>query len=237
MFRANEKTRVSEDIVEQIVDLIRSRDLEPGDRLPGERQLSETLGVSRNSTREALRKLETMGLVEIQQGRGTFVKDPSSEVLRGALVPHLFRDPRTLQKLFELREIIEVDAAARAARRINQTQVEKIRHWLQRMQRGIERGDIELAITADVEFHRQILVATENDILVDLMDEVIDMLRDMRRLTPGYAAQLPKALKQHRAILAALEAGDGEAAKEAMGAHLQHVRENSDLLDSEKEGA
>lgn len=234
MLRTIEKTRVSESAVEQIVELIRSGNFAPGEQLPGERQLAKTLDISRNSVREALRKLETIGLLEIRQGLGTFVKDPSSEVLRTALVPHFFSDPKTIEKLFEVREIIEVEAAARAAQRINDNQLQKLHHWLATMETSFARDDFETTVVADVEFHRQILIATENDILIDLMDNVVGMLRDMRRLGPGFIRLLPDSLAEHRAILAALKAHDSEDAKEAMRVHLAHVRRQTQALAEEE---
>ena len=235
MLRAIEKSRVSQGIVDQLVSLIRSGNFTPGDQLPGERQMAQKLGVSRNSVREALRTLETVGLIEIKPGKGTFVKDPSSEVLRAALVPHLFQDEDTFAKLFELREIIEVEAASRAAERISEEQLEQIGRWLNTMEVSVDNNDLEMALVADVEFHRHVIIATGNDVLIDLMESVVDLLREMRRISPSFVDLLPHSIKQHRAILAALKRGDGPAAKEAMHTHLQDVRADSKFIPEKEE--
>lgn len=224
MFRAIEKSRVSEDAVQQITDLIRAGEYALGDRLPSERQLAEKLRVSRTSVREALRKLETIGLVEIRQGLGIFVRDPSSHRLQATLLPYLLSDRATLQKLFELREIIEVEAAARAALRANPGQIELMRRWLEAMETCFARDDLNGMVAADVEFHRQIIAATGNDILVDLIESIADLLRDMRRASLSIRKFLPDTIASHRVILVAIETGDDTAARKAMYDHLDSVR-------------
>jgi len=230
MFRAIEKSRVSEDAVQQIVDLIRAGEFSPGDRLPSERQLAAQLQVSRTSIREALRKLETIGLLEIRQGLGIFVKDPASNRVQAALIPHLLTDQETLQKLFELREMIEVEAAGRAAQRANAGQIAAMRHWLEAMETCFARDDLSGMVTADVEFHRQIIVATNNNILVDLLDSIADLLREMRRASLSIRESLPDTIAGHRAILVAIESRDSKAAREAMYDHLISVRAKVDTF-------
>lgn len=230
LFQFPDKTKVSDDTVQQIVELIRTGDYSPGDRLPSERKLANELGVSRTSVREALRKLETVGLLDTRQGRGTFVKDPSREVIQSAFVPYLVTDEGKLWKLFELREIIEVEAAARAAANATELQIEDIRRWSETMATSFARDDMEATVLADVEFHRQIIIATGNEILVDLMDSLVDLLRDMRRASPNFPDLLPQSLVDHKQILAALEAGDAAGSRAAMQAHLDHVREASKSL-------
>ena len=110
-----ESHRVPEDVVAQIVQLIQSRKLRvcPGDRLPAERKLVVSLGVSRTSVREALRSLEGMGWIEVKAGVGAFVKHPISKMM-GDVLPYPFLvGGNILEKLFSLREIVETGAVLR----------------------------------------------------------------------------------------------------------------------------
>jgi GntR family transcriptional regulator, transcriptional repressor for pyruvate dehydrogenase complex len=218
-----DKSRVSEETVQIIIELIRSGDFVPGDQLPSERQLARELKVSRTSIREALRRLEAIGLVEIQQGRGTFVKNPSIDVIQSTLIPSLITDSKTIEKLFELRQIIEVESAALAAQRITQRQLEDLQYWLDEMDIQVRRKDWKGAIFADVEFHRLIIVATGNEILVRLIDNLVDLLREMRVSTGMFAELYPHTLADHGQILANLRASDSLAAKVSMQNHLNHV--------------
>lgn len=217
------KLSVADETVEQIAEMIRSGAYAPGDRLPSERKLVEQLKVGRTSVREAMRRLETMGLVESRQGRGNFVKDPSSEVIQASLLPHALANKETLEKLFDLREIIEVEAAARAAKRASAGQIATMKKWLQSVETNIAREDAAGLIVADVEFHRQIIIATGNDILVNLMDSIVDLLREMRYDSTHIPELLPQIVGGHRTIMAAIEAGAPEAARQAMRDHLAAV--------------
>lgn len=225
MFKMAQGTKVSEGAVQQIAELIRTRVYVPGDRLPSERQLSQQLGVSRTSVREALNRLGIVGLVEPRQGLGTFVKEPTSEAIQAALIPHLITNQETLQKLFELREIIEVGAANRAAQRATPSQVASMRYWVEAVELAIARNDRNSRIVADTRFHRQIIIATGNNILVDLVASVAHLLREMRYAGANIPELLPAIISGHRAILAAIEARDSQAAGQAMQNHLNSVRD------------
>ncbi|MFN8457068.1 MAG: FadR/GntR family transcriptional regulator [Anaerolineae bacterium] len=220
MLYVHQKFTVSEDTVQHIANMIRTGEYAPGDRLPSERSLAEQLKVGRTSVREAMRRLETMGLVESRHGLGTFVKDPSREVIQASLFPHTLANQETLEKLFDLREIIEVEAAARAAKRATASQIAAMQKWLHAVETSIAREDAAGLIVPDVEFHRQIIIATGNDILINLMDSIVDLLRDMRLDSTRIPEVLPEIISGHRAILAAIEAHDSEAARQAMRDHL-----------------
>lgn len=217
------RSTVSADTVDQIAAMIRAGDYATGDRLPGERVLAKQLQVSRTSVREALRTLTTMGLLETRQGLGTYVKDPSQEFLQASLPPPILTNQATLEKVFEIRQIIEVEAAALAARRVDDRQLAVMKRWLQAVETHIARDEMEDMVTADIEFHRQIIVATGNDLLVGLLDSISDLLRDMRWDTSKIPELLAEIITGHRAIFKAIEARDSVAARLAMQAHLDTI--------------
>lgn len=223
MFRPIEHTRVSQEAVEQIVNLIRNHHLDPGDRLPGERQLVESLGVSRTSVREALRSLEGMGLIEVRAGVGAFVKHPVSDLVQTSLPHPLLVNRETLNKLFQLREIIEVEAVAIAARRATDEDLNQIGRAVMQMEACYANQDLDGMVEADIELHRAILVATGNDILVRVVDNIADLLKEMRRASLTISEGVPSTIAGHRAILAALKVRQPEAARQAMQDHLRKV--------------
>jgi GntR family transcriptional repressor for pyruvate dehydrogenase complex len=223
MLYSHQRASVAQETVERIAGMIRDGEYAPGDRLPSERKLAEQLQVGRTSVREAIRQLETIGLLEARHGLGTFVKDPSNEMIQAAFLSHLLPDQDTLNKLFDLREIIEVEAAARAAQNAKPHQINAMRKWMETVEMCIAREDATGTIIADVEFHRQIMIATGNDILVNLMDSIVNLLRDMRSDSMVIPDLLPKIISGHRSILATIEAGDSAAARQAMKAHLAEI--------------
>lgn len=224
MFTANQKPRVSVDTLRKIIDIIQVSQYSPGDRLPSERSFAEQLKVSRTSVRDALRRLETMGLLESRPGLGTFVKEPATGLLQATLAPHMLTDETKIKKLFEVREIIEVEAATRAAERATPAQIEAIRRWAEEVEISIARNDSASRSIADVEFHRQIVIATDNEVLVDLIDSMSDLLREMRAGALNVPGAGPEVIAGHRSVVEAIAAHDSQAARQAMQKHLNSVR-------------
>jgi len=227
MLKVAQKSKVADDVVEWIIDMVRQDQYVPGDQLPSERALAEQLKVSRTSVRDALGRLETMGILEQRAGLGTFIREPTSGVLQASLGPHIFSDPAKLQKLFEVREIIEVEAATRAAERATPAQIEDIRHWARQVEISIARNDGVSRSVADVEFHRQIVIATGNDILVDLIDSMAGLLHELRAFALTIPGLGPEVIAGHQAIVAAIAAHNSQAARKAMQSHLNNVRVRS----------
>jgi GntR family transcriptional regulator, transcriptional repressor for pyruvate dehydrogenase complex len=114
-FEPLSRTRLFEDIVQQILDQIKSGDLKPGDKLPSERDLSEMLNVSRNSLREALRALEMMNFIEIKPGEGAIVREVTISNLLDPVTDAISIDQKLMLDLLDVREIIEIETARRAA--------------------------------------------------------------------------------------------------------------------------
>ena len=227
MLRAAQKSTVAGEVVQWVIDMVRQSRFGPGDRLPSERTLAEQLKVSRTSVRDALGRLETMGILEQRAGLGTFIKEPSRGALQASLAPHILSDPAKLQKVFEVREIIEVEAAMRAAERATEAEIDAIRHWAEQVEISIARNDGVSRSVADVEFHRQIVIATGNDVLVDLIDSMAGLLHEMRAFALTIPGLGPEVIAGHQAIVEAIAAHDSQAARLAMQNHLNIVRVRS----------
>lgn len=204
---------------------IESGDLNPGSRLPTEQQLAERFGVSRNVVREAVAQLRADGMVEARQGIGAFVLAPEQRAAiridREAL-----KDSANMEQLFELRRVLETEAAGLAAERRDAAQLAAIRDALDRMG-GEERWE-DGSIEADLQFHREIAKATGNAYIHTFISFVCEQIRrsiHYARLTNPLHDLIEVNVGEHVRIYEALEAGDPAAAREAMRAHITGAAE------------
>jgi GntR family transcriptional repressor for pyruvate dehydrogenase complex len=220
-FRAVRKTRLSEGIIEQVRDLIVSGRLRPGDRLPAERELARTLRVGRSAVREAIRAMESLGIVEARAGEGTFVATLPGSHGRDPITASLFQAWSAQRKLFEVRRVLEPGLAALAARRATADQIEKLRTVLDRQEAKIRGG--ETGMKEDTAFHFLIAEATGNEVLLRIVDNLMDLLRKTRETSLQQGDRPARSLKQHRAILSAIEARDPAAAERRMRDHIRAI--------------
>lgn len=194
--------------------------LKPGDRLPTEQSIADTLGVSRNAVREGMAQLRQAGLVISRQGVGAFVAEPDVTSTL-SLGPSDLRAAEDYRSLFELRLILETGAAALAATNRTAEDLELIENAYQGMANsGIWSED---GLDHDIAFHRAIAGATRNGfvlLFIAFVDERLkDSIRLARRFTPGKELS-SITLQEHAAILEALRRGEPEAARQAMTRHL-----------------
>lgn len=219
-FQAIRKNRVHEEVAKQLERMILNK-LQPGDKLPAERELAEMLGVSRSSIRDAMRRLQLIGLVEPRQGAGTVVREISSETLVSPLANVIAQKKHTVNELLDFRIMIEPPLAARAAEHASAEQVAKMDEILTRQARLLQAG--HLAVEEDAEFHYTIAQASGNSVMLKVLDTVMDMLRETRSLTLQTEGRPAKSLAGHKRILAAIKKKDAAAAEAAMRQHISDV--------------
>ena len=224
-FGAIEKDVLPRQIAERILSLIKEKHLQPGDRLPPERELAATMQVSRPSVREALQALSVLNIVEIRQGAGTFVTSLEPALLVEPLDFILSLDTSTLPQLFEARKILEVGIAAMAAARITDEEVAALEHSLAQSEAALIANDTDSFIRNDLDLHRRIVRATHNPILNRLLDSISQLGLVSRQQTVRRPLTMPLTVEDHRAIIAALKARDSQAASQAMLDHLNHVEQ------------
>jgi GntR family transcriptional repressor for pyruvate dehydrogenase complex len=209
-------------VVERIREVIEQGRLKPGDRLPTEGALSRQLGVSRTVVREAVSQLETLGLLSVQRGRGTFVGTGSSltscvKLLRSALA----LSPRELSQFTEFRKALECYAARRAAERATPEDLAELQTLCEEMDRA-GRDDLE-AMQIDFQFHRRLMAVTGNELMGRVLEVVQEFaLASMVKTTPQ-PRDREQSHRRHQAIVRAVRAGDPEAAEKAMQAHMEHT--------------
>ncbi len=220
--QAIERQTTADLVVERISKVIRERNMTAGDRLPGEHELVEQLQVSRSVLREALARLQSMGLVDIQRGRGTFVGSRTSlancvQLLRSAVTI----SPQELRAYTELRSALEVQAARHAAERATEADINGLALLLEKL------DDSELpypeALELDFQFHRKLIDIAGNPLIQNLIEVIYEfVLTQMARTTPSQHDNQP-GRRLHRAILKAINDHNPEAAAAAMHAHMQAV--------------
>lgn len=213
------KKRLSQMAVEQIKEYIEQLDLQGGYQLPSERQLSELLGISRNSVREALRVLEIMDVIEIKPGSGSYVKDTDDEQFVIALGERP-KDIETLFEHFEIRQILEPRAASLAAERATAEIIYEMELQIEAFSQCSAEGDLTGMILADTEFHRLIAEATQNKMLGSLNETITHYLHEGWKGVLPLPGRAKKTIEEHSNILAAIKAGDAEQAALAMSEHL-----------------
>jgi DNA-binding FadR family transcriptional regulator len=222
------KTRLSEAAIEQIKELIVSENLEPGTKLPSERHLVEALGVGRSSIREALRILEIMGLVEVLPGKGAFVKALTGDLFI-PLSDILSSQKESLQHHFEARMVLEPAAAALAAKRSTASEVARLHTNLEKFKEYLAQQNLVGLIRTDIEFHRLVANATENQTISVLMNTIT------RHDFHGWKAALrtsnrpQKTVSEHGRILEAIVECNEKKARSAMRSHLLAAQRNLGL--------
>jgi GntR family transcriptional repressor for pyruvate dehydrogenase complex len=224
-FKPIKTKKIYEEIIEQVRGLIAEGALNPGDKLMSERELADQLKVGRSAVREAFRALEAMGIIEIKQGDGTFVKEISSQSLAEVLAMACMLDKETPRELMELRKILEVESAGLASVRHTVEELEKMENALKRMEGDLESGD--LGEEADWLFHYSVAEATHNSLIIRLMDTIGDTMRTALKKARQELYQTPgtpqRLLREHCRIFNAIKQGKDKEARRAMFEHLDLV--------------
>lgn len=231
MFNPIRNTKVYEQIVDQIKDMISKGTLRKGDRLPSERSLVEELQVSRASIREALRALEVIGLIECRQGEGNFIKTSFEDNLLEPLSIMYRLESSSPSEIWELRKIMEVEAAGLAAERISTEQLmelSKLVHSLNDSEDEAHGAEI------DKQFHYKLAESSGNVLLYNILRTISVLvekfIKDIRLEILKECGNKELLLNQHRAIYLAIEGHSPEAARKAMGEHLDFASANMDKL-------
>ncbi|MFL0267366.1 FadR/GntR family transcriptional regulator [Candidatus Clostridium radicumherbarum] len=226
MFTPIKSTKVYEQVVQQIKQMIIDGTLKKGDKLPTERELSEQLQVSRASIREAIKSLEVIGLLEARQGAGNYIKENFDQVLFEPISMIFMLESRNPNEIVELREGLELEAAALAAKNIDKAELEEIRLLVDKIKNS---EDEEITAAYDKSFHYAIAKASKNvlimsvlNVISSLIDEVII---DSRKKILSVQDNKEKLNNQHEMIYISLKDGNESEAYEAMKGHFKLIKD------------
>lgn len=219
-FEAIRRSKLYEEVADRLQRWILD-EMKTGDKLPPERLLAEMFGVGRSSIRDAVRRLQAMGMVEPRQGHGTVVCEVSDHSIISPLSSVLIRKSKLVAELLDVRKIIEPGIAARAAGNASPEQISAMEEILQRQAGKLSRG--ESAIEEDSEFHYCLALAADNSVVLRVLDVLMDLLQKSRERSLQIKGRPAKSLVGHRQIVAAIERKDAAGAEAAMRQHLEEI--------------
>ncbi|MBR2691080.1 MAG: FadR family transcriptional regulator [Aquamicrobium sp.] len=215
------KAGLTEILVSRILGLVTAGNLKPGDHLPPERNLAETFQVSRPTVREAVRALAVLGVLEIRHGGGIIVSQLSAADLLKPLTFFLTLQNTEVDKLYEARELIEGDIAARAAANASPDDVAFLEQLI-----ADQEAATETPVTyreVDTAFHRRLAELAENEFLARAAQSLNILGLEFRKIASETPGVINRSIQDHKAIVAAFRAKDTEAARGAMVAHMRNV--------------
>lgn len=226
-FRKIEPEKLSRSVIRQVEDLILRGILRPGERLPSERELSERLGVSRPSLREALADLQGRGLLTSRAGAGVYVAEVLGSAFSPALVQLMAAHDTAALDYIAFRRDLEGLAAERAARLASDADLAVIDSVYQRMEAAHSKRDPSDEAAIDAEFHMSIVEASHNIVMLHMMRSMFDLLREgvfyNRQAIFRQRTTRETLLAQHRDINEALQRRDADGARDAVESHLNFV--------------
>jgi GntR family transcriptional repressor for pyruvate dehydrogenase complex len=227
MYAPIQSVKVFERVAAQIEKRILDGELHIGDRLPTERALAEQFHVSRTAVREAMKILAQKGLVDMRPGRGTIVVDGAREAMEnsiGLLMKMKSGEVGSSDDLVEVRAILETEIAALAAARATEIEIAAMREAIRVMDESLD--DADAFITADNSFHEALAQATQNALILTLLNSIVHLLSEQRKQIFEVDGGPQRGQMHHRRILECVIRRDPASARAAMGAHLLQVRED-----------
>jgi len=229
LFEPFEKEGLPDMIVNRLLTLIKEKRLQPGDKLPPERELAAMMGVGRPSLRSALRALAVMHVIDIRPGSGAYI----SSLQVDKLVEHLdfvfSLDESSILQLFDARTTVEVRTAVLAARHATDDDIVRIKDYLDQIETLVRDNTIPPADELepiDRAFHNAIAEASQNFILARFVRSITQLAADYRRQSMQLPGAMDRTIVEHRAIILAIENHDETAAQEAMLQHLSQAKDN-----------
>lgn len=219
-----EPKRLMHRVVEDIRDRIIRGELREGQKLSPQDKFAKGLGISRGTLREALHQLMLMGLIEMRQGDGTYIRAITPAMFMNTLSPALLMDKTSANELLEARLYIESDVAFLAAKNATREEIQELKKILGDMKLAMGRNNVDDFIKGDVEFHMLIAECSQNRVLMKVVQTIRDILY---QFIGDFFTAMPDTIKNamhyHANIVHAIERHDPEGAKKHMDAHIKSL--------------
>jgi GntR family transcriptional regulator, transcriptional repressor for pyruvate dehydrogenase complex len=218
--------KIYEEVAEAIYEMIRSGQVKPGEKLDSVQQLAENFQVGRSAIREALTSLRAMGLVEMKQGEGTYVNEFETDQITFPLSTAILMNKEDIAQLLEVRKIIEIGTATAAAKKRTSEHLTMMEKALEEMKSA--KGDETLGEKADLQFHFALAAASQNALLLSLMNHVSGLMGETMKETRrvwlfSKQTTVERLYDEHKAIYEAIKEQDEEKARKFMLIHLENV--------------
>ena len=216
--------KLHEQVAERLQAMILERQMQPGDRLPSERELQAMYGIGRPAVREALLLLERSGLIALRRGNPAMVISANPESIIREMQPsvaHFLADPNGVKQLQAARKLLECAIARQAAKMRTEEDLAKMWDALERSREYLD--DTAVFETIDLEFHAAIVGVLKNSVFDVAFQAMNEWLKGQRTIALALPGQTDFTLENHTAIYNAIAAGDADGAENAMNFHLSHV--------------
>ncbi len=227
MFSPIKSTKVYEQVIDQIQTMIANDELKRGDKLPSERQLAEQLQVSRTSVREALRALQIIGLIEVKQGDGNFIKESFDFCLLQPLSVMFMLQQTKPEDIVELRKVIEVETATLAAQRVTDEEIVELKLLVDQLKEFSLAEDEKNSVKVDKELHYKIAQSSKNFLLLNILNAISVLMdtfiEDARGMILTKYENKDILIMQHENIYKTIAARDPEGAANAMRDHIDLI--------------
>ncbi len=239
-----QKKSMSQQVLDYILGCIDRGELKRGDKLPGEREFAESLGISRVPLREAISALAIMGIVEKRHGEGNFIAQSNMDVLGQILRTSAMLDHSLAEDLFETRGMVEGTSARLAARNATAEDIEAIREANKLMEEAVPAyiaGEKLLSemLSLDDIFHLRVAAASHNRFYIQFVNIMHTAGTDMGLYEKAYGRHPEKyheSLKFHRSLTDAIAAGDERLAQDIMCNHINSIRVDTETAEKEETG-
>ncbi|MDD7792720.1 FadR/GntR family transcriptional regulator [Clostridium sp. 'White wine YQ'] len=220
-------TKAYEVVIDSIKDMVFKRELRKGDKLPTERELAESLKVSRTSVREAIRSLEIIGLVESKQGAGNYIKDDFATSLFEPLSVMFMLQESSPKDIFQLREVLELECCRLAAKNIRDYEMDRLLSIISEMK---ETDSEERSSILDKEFHNLITTTSRNKLIINVLNVVSKLIeisiKEYRSQIIDLFKNDRKLVEIHESIYLALRSRDEEKIIKAMEEHYTLIKQS-----------
>jgi len=208
---------ISTEIARRLLAYILAGNVRPGEKIPSERNLAELLGVGRSIVREALKSLTLLGLVEVRQGDGTYLRSSESDLLPQSIEWGLLLGQKRTKDIVEARRYLEVILAGLAAQRRDDADLDELNRLVGEMR---DATDAASFVTADIAFHLRVAQTARNESLTQIMTSIRSLLRVWITRVMEAAESFQPSIDEHVAVYDAIRGGDPMAARLAMEAHM-----------------
>lgn len=213
------KTRLADRVAADMQNMIFTK-YQPGDKLPVENELAQIFSVSRATVREAVRQLNTMGIVDVRQGEGTFVEQLTPSSFMRPMLPMLTLSNVDLADIFEVRMLIECRAAEYATQRASDEEIAALKITLEEMEEAALTGDIRLHNEIDVRFHNEIAKCSHNQVITVICELITELIKESVFYSCSIPSHIVNSVVYHNRIYHALVERNAAEVKQAMSEHL-----------------
>ena len=224
MYNANQPKSKCDIIVDEILSMIAKGVYKENEKLPPESYFIDYFGMSRVTVRESFKKLSMLGVVDIQQGVGTFVRKIDMGLLMKPLYSAVIVNNLNITQIFDARKYVEIGVTELAAHHLTDKQLSELRDLTKRMDEAIRLKDREWFSRLDMEFHEKLTIISNNSVLMEMYHAIKDTIEkyvSTINLSPGI---IEHSEEQHKAILLAMASHDEKEAGRLMGEHVEDVK-------------